>query len=225
MSRDSSLGPASSLSSRRKKAVFSLSFLAVAILAAWFWQFNSRLTQPFTPSEEELALAQQAAEEKEAAALIERTKDTDNDGLTDWDEINIYKTSPYLVDTDGDGLSDFDEVRKGIDPLCAEGANCGLLTSNPESIVTPGAEITVETPASLIDEELLILALSGQGDADTIRQILLQGGASPEQVDLLSDEDLLLMYEEILAAQLPEVPIGSSGSELGDLSELVSPEE
>lgn len=225
MSRDSSLSPVSSLSSRRKKAVFGLSFLAVAVLAVWVWQFNSRLTQPFTPSKEELALAQQAAKEQEAAALAERTKDTDGDSLTDWDEINIYKTSPYLVDTDGDGLSDFDEVRKGADPLCAEGANCGLLATNPESIITPEIETTDTTPASLIDQELLILALSGEGDADTIRQILLQGGANPEQVELLSDEDLLSMYEEILAAQLPEVSINSEETELGDLSELAPPEE
>jgi len=210
----SSSSPLSSLPRRQKKAVFGLSILAIAILAVWIWQFNSRLTGPFTPNKEEVAAAQKAAQEQEAAALAERTKDTDNDGLTDWDEINVYKTSPYLVDTDGDGVSDFDEVRQGTDPLCAEGSNCGLLAANPEDTTNLETGTPADNPASLIDQELLILALSGQGDANTMRQILLQGGADPNQVGLLSDEVLMSMYEDILAAQLPGVSLSSSSPEL-----------
>ncbi len=36
--------------------------------------------------------------------------DTDNDGLTDGDEIDIHNTNPILSDTDNDGLSDNDEI-------------------------------------------------------------------------------------------------------------------
>jgi hypothetical protein len=35
---------------------------------------------------------------------------TDKDGLTDYDEINIYRTNPNDPDTDGDGINDGDEV-------------------------------------------------------------------------------------------------------------------
>ena len=38
-------------------------------------------------------------------------KDSDNDGLTDEQE-EKYKTSPYMNDTDEDGLSDYDEIFK-----------------------------------------------------------------------------------------------------------------
>jgi len=38
--------------------------------------------------------------------------DTDNDGLSDGDEIRKYKTNPLRADTDGDGLTDGDEVNK-----------------------------------------------------------------------------------------------------------------
>lgn len=41
-----------------------------------------------------------------------RNPDTDGDGLSDGDEVKIYKTNPLKVDTDGDGLTDFDEVMK-----------------------------------------------------------------------------------------------------------------
>lgn len=36
--------------------------------------------------------------------------DTDGDGLSDGDEVIVYKTSPLISDSDGDGLSDGDEV-------------------------------------------------------------------------------------------------------------------
>ena len=36
--------------------------------------------------------------------------DTDGDGLSDGDEVIVYKTSPLVSDTDGDGLSDGDEA-------------------------------------------------------------------------------------------------------------------
>jgi hypothetical protein len=45
--------------------------------------------------------------------------DTDDDGLTDWDEENIYGTKPDNPDTDGDGINDGDEIEEGTDPLVA----------------------------------------------------------------------------------------------------------
>ena len=36
--------------------------------------------------------------------------DTDNDGISDGDEINVYGTSPNLADSDKDGLSDYEEI-------------------------------------------------------------------------------------------------------------------
>lgn len=44
--------------------------------------------------------------------------DSDGDGLTDWEEINIYGTDPFNPDTDGDGLTDWEEIMiYGTDPL------------------------------------------------------------------------------------------------------------
>lgn len=45
--------------------------------------------------------------------------DTDADGLTDADEVNVYGTSPVNPDTDGDGFADGLEVEGGFDPLSA----------------------------------------------------------------------------------------------------------
>jgi hypothetical protein len=46
-----------------------------------------------------------------------KTKDTDGDGLSDWDEIHVYKTSPYLEDTDGDGRISRQQYISGFDIL------------------------------------------------------------------------------------------------------------
>jgi hypothetical protein len=42
--------------------------------------------------------------------------DTDGDGLTDGDEVNVWHTNPLIADTDGDGYSDGSEVQNGYNP-------------------------------------------------------------------------------------------------------------
>ncbi len=44
------------------------------------------------------------------------TLDSDSDGLTDYQEINVYHTDPYNPDTDGDGYLDGAEVSGGYNP-------------------------------------------------------------------------------------------------------------
>ena len=46
--------------------------------------------------------------------------DTDEDGLSDYDEVKKYKTDPLKEDTDGDGISDNGEIQLGLDPLKAK---------------------------------------------------------------------------------------------------------
>ena len=48
-------------------------------------------------------------EEKNLGTMMNE-KDTDYDGLTDYEEIKVYNTNPLEVDTDNDGLSDYEEV-------------------------------------------------------------------------------------------------------------------
>ena len=43
--------------------------------------------------------------------------DSDQDGLFDDDELNVYGTDPNNPDTDGDGVDDGEEIALGIDPL------------------------------------------------------------------------------------------------------------
>lgn len=48
--------------------------------------------------------------EEYQSATLPNNNDTDNDGLTDFEEVKTYLTNPLISDTDGDDLSDGDEV-------------------------------------------------------------------------------------------------------------------
>jgi hypothetical protein len=50
---------------------------------------------------------------------IDRTLDSDGDGIKDYLEIDVYGTDPYDVDTDGDGIPDGWEIQYGLNPLSA----------------------------------------------------------------------------------------------------------
>src|SRR5207244_3745245 len=66
--------------------------------------------------------------------------DTDGDGLTDQDELNVYNTDPFRKDTDGDGFSDGVEVY-----FAARGANF-----TPNQIMLPdGGGLDVGCPLAL----------------------------------------------------------------------------
>ncbi len=54
---------------------------------------------------------------EEEAGTDMSNPDTDEDGLTDGDEVIIWKTNPLNPDSDGDSYLDGDEVRHGYSPL------------------------------------------------------------------------------------------------------------
>jgi len=58
--------------------------------------------------------------------LIDKNKDSDGDGLSDFDELNKYFTDPNKADTDGDSYTDSAEIGGGYNP-CGDGK---LLNSN-----------------------------------------------------------------------------------------------
>jgi putative ubiquitin-RnfH superfamily antitoxin RatB of RatAB toxin-antitoxin module len=64
-----------------------------------------------------LALSDEISQQDCLFTIQAQKKDTDRDGLTDGEEINIYKTNPLISDTDGDGFADGLEVDSGYDPL------------------------------------------------------------------------------------------------------------
>jgi len=62
-----------------------------------------------------------------ALSYIPQDLDSDGDGLTDRDEIQIYLTDPLLADSDGDGLSDGYEAARWGDSWGGDTDNDGLV--------------------------------------------------------------------------------------------------
>ena len=60
--------------------------------------------------------------------LLGLTSDTDRDGITDLDEINVHGTDPGIDDSDSDGILDGEEINTyGIDPLQPDTDSDGML--------------------------------------------------------------------------------------------------
>ncbi|MBI4215435.1 MAG: hypothetical protein HY602_01805 [Parcubacteria group bacterium] len=136
-----------------------------------------------------------------------KQKDTDKDGLNDYEEIYIYKTSPYLEDSDSDKIKDKDEIQQGLDPLCATGQDCYSQTLgqaekpafNLEDLV--GAIVPdqpLENPFAGLSEDQVKRMLSGQAAPAEIREILKQAGMTQEALDTLQDEQLQEAYQKLL---------------------------
>lgn len=189
-----------SLPKPQRNAFLFLSFLSLAILILWAWQFNFRLSSPFnSPNNENVSVDESISDFENLLT----NRDTDGDGLTDNEEVSLYNTSPYLPDTDGDGVSDREEIEKGTDPLCAPGGECDAnsLIASPESTPSLGiGEDLLNVPSSSNDTDAILEAmLAGQADASQLRLLLIESGADASLLEQLSDEDILSAYQEMLS--------------------------
>jgi hypothetical protein len=89
-----------------------LSFLIVAVSIGAVWHFVAQ---------EELEPPNQNTSSTKKTVAIEQIaqKDTDGDGLLDWEE-TLWGTDPKNPDTDGDGIGDNEEITEGDRVLAAQ---------------------------------------------------------------------------------------------------------
>lgn len=135
-----------------------------------------------------------------------KDKDTDGDGISDYDELYNTHSSPYLKDSDGDGNTDSAEIQSGDDPNCPQGKVCEgfrLLTS--------------------------ITDQSGNLTPAFLRQALASAGVPQTTLDATDDASLLLLYKQAVQSQDPTNTNSastntnattSSGTSLSDLQQL-----
>lgn len=190
------------ISKKQKLMVAALIVIVVAVLGMWAVQFRSNLRNSLTKGENKPNSSDSGQTPQNQASSEEelKNKDTDHDGLSDWDELNIYHTSPYLEDTDGDGIPDGVEVKNGTDPNCPQGRTCSQSPAAAQATSTQDANLgnIGLTTQNATNTQQLENMLGGQSDAASLRQALLKAGMDPKILDQLSDEDLMKSYEQTL---------------------------
>jgi hypothetical protein len=174
---------------KQKVALFILIILSIFIFVFWFLQSKNRINNPFRYDKKEGAENLCQGEECTAAELAAIKQDTDGDGLTDRNEVDIYGTSPYLEDSDSDGLTDYQEIQSGSNPTCPLGSSCNG-TVDYSDIATSTEEEQIEVVSDLF---------TGQVDTATLREmILISGSMTEEEISVLTDEELLEIYTNLV---------------------------
>jgi len=208
------------INKNQKIAATVLVFFAVITILLWVMQFKKNIainSLNTTPQEQT-----NIATEKPANVIEEdmKNKDTDNDKLTDWEELNLYNTSPYLEDSDSDGLSDSEEIASDSDPNCPEGRDCtenilsekkssdsdmstenvdtlNQLLKNFDSTANQKQDSISNQSDSSIESELLGEAF-GDLEPSVLREMLLEYGMDKKVLDQIGDEDLKKDFAEML---------------------------
>ncbi len=80
-------------------------------------------------------------------------KDSDSDGITDYDERVLYKTDPYSADTDKDGFNDGIEIAGGYNPLDSTKEAVRVFESPKEKGIVRDDILVVESITPIILED------------------------------------------------------------------------
>jgi len=204
------------LSNNQKLAVAGLTVFGIFIIVFWAAGMRNNISRPFAVKQVEDAtqtacIGGDCASSKEQLSKI---TDTDGDGLSDWDELNIYFTSPYIEDSDSDGLGDGAEVRAGQNPNCPSGQDCGQATASA------GTSVEADSDAAAVDDEPVFEDIyltpdqvqqnegdlnklfGGQADPAVLRKLLLESGAEKDLLDQMTDEQLTASYLSTLQSAM-----------------------
>lgn len=214
--------------SREEKVIFML----LAVIGTFGVVFGLKslpasLSRPFEIQLSEykdtnfLTLSEQEAAETER----QKTTDSDQDGLMDYDELYVYKTSPYLADSDSDGFDDNMEIFSNHNPNCPEGKNCNesslmvtdqttdsqntdLLSQLLGMEGNMAADLNFESVGEITDYFL-------QMNSEQIRSVLISQGVPKDVVDKMSDQQIM----DLLQASLAEAEAS------GEFDSLITPAE
>jgi hypothetical protein len=125
--------------------------------------------------------------------------DTDGDGVSDGDEVQLYRSCPFTVDTDGDGLTDGQEVAAGLNPCEKDSDRDGLsdpdepgmnldplnpdtdgdgLTDGQETLITLTGPLSVDSNTNAVNDLTVIGTVSGNDVLSWVPPVLWSNGVN-----------------------------------------------
>ena len=112
-------------------------------------------------------------------------QDSDGDGVTDYDEINLYRTDPNKADTDGDGSPDGIELFARTNPRGGAPEVVAVGTSSETRIEESDESVVVENPlfSGVTEPDVLavtdVKGVATEGVTGTSTKVALSGKALP----------------------------------------------
>lgn len=215
--------------------------IGVATLIFSFLNVRKTISDPFYRDPSKLGSFKTSSQLEDERLAKLKTADTDGDGLTDYDELYVFRTSPFLEDSDSDGDADGKEIVAGTDPNCPKGKSCrsSETSSSGATDVVPalGQGANVTTPAdgtaagstSTVTNETLQTLTDVFGDLQSLtlekaeadlrklpsielRQFLVKIGLPADVIGKADDETLIrLLIETFRKTGLPSETAGTGG--------------
>ncbi len=188
-------------SGEQKIGVGMLLVFAIICISLGMLQIRNRLYAPFALNNSVPGTLKNEINSPE----VLRYRDTDNDGLNDFDELYQHQTSPYLADTDSDGIDDKQEIIKGSNPLCGSGKNCAGPIESGDDIAAGsatsalGAEPTIDLSENVGVEDIL-------SDPAQLRKLMIGAGMKADLVEKMTDKQILALVAQTLASSTPAQP-------------------
>ncbi len=122
-------------------------------------------------------------------------KDSDNDTISDFDEVTIYSTDPFSADSDGDGFNDDSEIINGYDPTDPTPEVAVRHESPKEKGVVRNDILAVESietvvpvlPKMIADEQAVEAVITGRGLPNSFVTVYIF--STPIVVTVKTDDD------------------------------------
>jgi len=186
-------------------SLWSISAIAFFVVVGGIFQIRSELfshDKVANAIRSKLLNAQQSAADSYlsntnvgTSLAVLQSKDTDGDGLNDFEEQYVHNTSPYLADSDSDTISDPKEIAAGTNPNCPDGQSCTYGATDSGTTGTAAQNAF----ADLDPTKLGINTTTGAVDVKVLRQKLLDSKAiSKEELDKIDDATLIQKFNETL---------------------------
>ncbi|OGF25156.1 hypothetical protein A2303_02305 [Candidatus Falkowbacteria bacterium RIFOXYB2_FULL_47_14] len=201
------------LNKNQKISLVVLGFFTIFIIFLWSAQFKNNLSGINNSGAINSVIPLDTNSEQDDLY----SKDTDGDGLSDGDELYLYKTSPYLEDSDSDGFLDKNEIDSEHDPNCPEDRECYGTEASADADEAGKTPAPADSMADILEQlnraNTAIPAAESSGgetpdaakvfggemSAADLRTLLISSGADEAMIGQFSDEEIVNIYKEILA--------------------------